>query len=271
MEKATGTYYYSGKSRLKTSDFTYEPGTGHIYEVIRVLNGVPLFLEDHLERMHESLALVGKASMKSTEEVRNLISLLIKANGTKNGNVKFVVGESLPDGILLYMIPHSYPDEAMYENGIATAVLKLERTNPNAKIVNTSYKEIVAEFIKDKGVYEALLVNREGCITEGSRSNVFFVASDTLLTPPLKDVLGGITRKKIIDLARSSGIPFKETDIPLELVSELQGAFMSGTSPKVLPISRIDRTGIPSSVCSIIDRLMKLYDAEIDEYVKRNS
>jgi branched-chain amino acid aminotransferase len=271
MEKATGTYYYSGKSMLKTADFSYEPGTGHIYEVIRVLNGVPLFLEDHLERMHESLALVGKASMKSTEEVRNLISLLIKANGTKNGNVKFVVGESLQDGILLYMIPHSYPDEMMYENGIATAVLKLERTNPNAKIVNTSYKEIVAEFIKDKGVHEALLVNREGCITEGSRSNVFFVASDTLLTPPLKDVLGGITRKKIIDLARSSGIPFKETDIQLELVNELQGAFMSGTSPKVLPISRIDRTEIPSSSCQIITRLMKLYDAEIDGYVKKNS
>ncbi len=271
MEKATGTYYYSGKSRLKTSDFSYDTGTGHIYEVIRILDGVPLFLEDHLERMHESLALVGKTSMKSTEEVRNLISLLIKSNGTKNGNVKFVVGESLPEGILLYMIPHSYPDEAMYENGIATALLKLERTNPNAKIVNISYKEIVAEFIKDKGVYEALLVNRESCITEGSRSNVFFVASDTLMTPPLKDVLGGITRKKIIDIAKAAGIPFKETDIGIELINELQGAFMSGTSPKVLPISRIDKTEIPSAKCSIIGRLMKLYNAEIEEYVKKNS
>lgn len=271
MEKATGTYYYSGKSRIMTQDFAYEPGTGHIYEVIRVLNGVPLFLEDHLERMHESLALIGKASVKSTEEVRNLISLLIKANGTRNGNVKFVVGDSLPDGILLYMIPHSYPDEAMYKNGIATAILKLERTNPNAKIVNTSYKEMVAEFIRDKGVYEALLVNREGCITEGSRSNVFFVASDTLLTPPLKDVLGGITRKRIIDLAKSSGIAFRETDISLDLLSELQGAFMSGTSPKVLPISRIDKLEIPSASCPIIGRLMKLYDAEIEEYVKKNS
>jgi branched-chain amino acid aminotransferase len=271
MEKATGNYYYSGKNRLKTSDFSYEPGTGHIYEVIRILEGVPVFLEDHLERMHESLALVGQISIKSTEEVRNLISLLIKSNGTKNGNVKFVVGESLPDGILLYMIPHSYPDEAMYENGIATAVLKLERTNPNAKIVNTSYKEIVAEFIKDKRVYEALLVNREGCITEGSRSNVFFVASDTLMTPPLKDVLGGITRKKIIDIAKSAGIPFRETDIRLELINELQGAFMSGTSPKVLPISRIDKTEIPSAKCSIISRLMKLYNAEIEGYMKKNS
>lgn len=271
MEKATGTYFYSGKNRLKTSDFSYESGPGHIYEVIRVLRGVPLFLEDHLERMHESLALVGKASVKSTEEVRNFITLLIKSNGAKDGNVKFVVGDSLPDGILLYMIPHSYPDEAMYLSGIATAILKLERTNPNAKIVNTSYKEIVAEFIRDKGVYEALLVNREGCITEGSRSNVFFVASDTLLTPPLKDVLGGITRKNIIDIAKAAGIKFRETDISLDLVSELQGAFISGTSPKVLPISRIDRTEIPSAACTIITRLMALYNAEIEEYVSKNS
>lgn len=269
MEKAIGEFYFSGKNRSPVSAFHYRAGMNQIYEVIRIAEGIPLFLEDHLERMNESLALVQAEPIRSLEEIRNLILKLVKANHVESGNVKLIIGSGLEDDFLIYLIPFCYPEDSMYEEGVEAGTLQLERENPNAKVINTGYKERVSRFIKETGIYEAILVNREGRITEGSKSNLFFVLDDVLVTPPLRDVLGGITRKKVIELAGRSGIPFREDTVSMEDLGRLSGVFLTGTSPKILPIRSIDAITIPSTRCAIIKQLMERYDEEIRTYLTK--
>jgi branched-chain amino acid aminotransferase len=271
MEKAIGEYFFSGKNRYPVSDFHHQTGKNQIYEVIRIADGIPLFLEDHLIRMNESLALVHAEPIRSLEEVRNLILKLVKANRVESGNVKLIIGNELEDDILIYLIPFCYPDRSMYAEGVHTGTLQLERKNPNAKVINTGYKEQVTRFIEESGIYEAILVNRDGQMTEGSRSNLFFVLDDVLVTPPLHDVLGGITRKKVIELATRNGIPFREDTLSVDDIRRLSGVFLTGTSPKILPIRSIDAITIPSTGCAIIRQLMTYYDEEIRSYLKRET
>ena len=76
-----------------------------------------------------------------------------------------------------------------------------ERENPNAKIINLSFREKVNKKIREKNAYEAILVDRKGYITEGSKSNIFMIKDNMLLTSPVKAVLPGVTRGEIIDIA----------------------------------------------------------------------
>lgn len=155
----------------------------------------------------------------SQEEIKVLMEKLCHQNGFTKGNIKLVVnGEKVP-ALYLYFIPHSYPDAFLYGEGIKTKTIFLERSNPNAKVVRLSYKEKVTSFIEEHHIYEALLVNKEEEITEGSKSNVFFVLDDTLYTPPLKDVLGGVTRKRILQIAEELSFPIKEEPVKLSDLS----------------------------------------------------
>ena len=93
--------------------------------------------------------------------------------------------------------------------------------------------------IKAHDLYEVILVDRKGQITEGSRSNVFFIKNGELYTSPLKQVLPGVTRDKIIEIVKGKGIAVHEDPIPASSVADFDAAFISGTSPKVLPIASL--------------------------------
>jgi len=118
-----------------------------------------------------------------------------------------------------------------------------------------------------ENVFEVLLVDHEGNITEGSRSNVFFITKNNLITSPDEKVLQGITRKKIIQLCGNNNIPVIKKDIPLGEIVKLEGAFLTGSSPKVLPICAIDK--IRFDPCNtLIKNIIGYYDKAIAEYLE---
>ena len=84
-----------------------------------------------------------------------------------------------------------------------------------------------------------LLVNREGRITEGSRSNVFFIRGREVWTAPSDRVLLGVTRSKVIDVIREAGLDLHFKSVREDHLASFDAAFISGTSPKVLPIASI--------------------------------
>ncbi|HCY00083.1 MAG TPA: hypothetical protein DG754_08090 [Bacteroidales bacterium] len=112
--------------------------------------------------------------------------------------------------------------------------------------------------------HEALLVNDEGFITEGSRSNFFAVINNTLVTPPSKDVLEGVTRKMVIALAKQNSIPFQERPIHKRELDSFDGVFITGTSPKVLPITQIGNHSF--KIPKLTQEMIKHYD----ELVSKN-
>ena len=91
-----------------------------------------------------------------------------------------------------------------------------------------------------KGGYEALLVNENNLITEGSRSNIFFLRNNILFTAPDNMILNGITRKYILEICSENNITVKYEPVNADEISDYDAVFMTGTSPMVLPFNRID-------------------------------
>ncbi|SHE94930.1 branched-chain amino acid aminotransferase [Mariniphaga anaerophila] len=237
---------------------------GGVYEVLRVVAGVPLFLEDHLERFFISASIAQKSIRFSKVQISAFLYRLIEQNKVDEGNILLACKTNL----VAFFIPHKYPEKQLYETGITCDVLKAERENPNAKVFQTTVRQQANELIEQRGLYEVLLVDHQNCITEGSRSNVFFVKGNCLITPPGNGVLLGITRQKTIALAKNEHIPFYEQDIRRDDLPEFQAAFITGTSPNILPIAQVgDRKFDLQN--PIVLQLRNSYDKLVLEYISK--
>lgn len=238
-----------------------------IYEVLRVINGKPIFLEAHIKRMENSFKLIGKDFPLKYDDICLKISELIRNENKNIGNIKLTYGLSSKE-LKVFFIQHSYPTQEMYEKGVKTILYFGERTNPNAKIVNDEFRSKVNEEISKNNAFEAILVDRNGFITEGSKSNIFMVKGNELITSPTKAVLPGVTRGEIIELAQKIGISVREEEFSYKDIDKLDGMFISGTSPKVLPINEAGEIKLnPQN--DIIKKLSDEYNKEIEKYLSK--
>lgn len=240
-----------------------------VYEVLRVIDGIPLFVEDHYLRLSNSLRLQGYNYQISLSEFKKNIETLILENNQAIGNVKFVCFVS-KDEIkwVYYFIPHSYPTSEDYKSGITTDLLFAERNNPNAKVVQAELRTKANQLMSETKLYEVLLVNQDGLITEGSRSNVFFVKSEKFYTAPTSMVLEGVTRQKVIQCIKKLNLKVKEHAVSFHFLSDFDAAFISGTSPKVLPIRFIGNQQF--NICNeVVVQVMNEYNALIHSYISK--
>ncbi|QUH19002.1 aminotransferase class IV [Alkaliphilus sp. B6464] len=257
-----------------SSEFEQEKTTIYpsFYEVIRVINGVPLFFEEHIQRLIKSLDLLNYKLPYDENTIKEQIHTLIESNKCYNYNVKIVIN-GLNDeetNLFIYFITSNYPNNDQYTDGVHTILYEAERENPNAKVIAKSFRDAVNKSIKESNAYEAILVNQNKEITEGSRSNMFFVKDNIFYTSPAKDVLVGITRSRVIQLCVQLGYEVKEEPIPVSFLDEIDGLFLTGTSPNVLPIASINNTHYESSNNPAILTLSKAYDDLINNYIAKN-
>lgn len=270
--EAIEKYYMVNGSLTSTDNLNifYSIEKPPIYEVIRVIDGIPLFLEDHLERMRKSGELVGVNINRLGKDIEKDLMKLIEANGIKNLNVKLLCADIEGKGqvFLAYFIKSFYPPDEYYRDGIHTILFHHERENPNAKVLKSSFKEEVANKLEENNAFEALLVNKDGYITEGSRSNMFFVKEKKIYTAPKGAVLLGITRQHIMEVCKELNIEVVEENIHVDDLQTLNGAFMSGTSVNVLPISTIDNIKLDSVNNHIIRKVANGYENKMKEYIK---
>ena len=232
----------------------------YIYEVLRVIGGIPVFLEDHLDRLNRSAHLAGFENLPGSDEISHRINHLISSEQKDIGNIKLDFSFSDPatePEFTLSFIPHYYPTPEEYANGVKVGLLKADRPIPNAKIQHSNIRELANQAMKDNGQYEVLLVDSDGNITEGSRSNVFFIKNEKLYSAPVEKILQGITRIKVLDICKKKGIEVIETDIPANSLGQFDAAFLTGTSPKVLPICSIEKIHYETK----LPLLIKLQDA----------
>lgn len=235
-----------------------------IYEVIRVFEGHPIFLRDNLVRLANSLTKsnidIDVESLNIPEKLRHFISL----ENMTEGNIKYVLHftSQHPDEYI-FRIPHSYPTEIQYRDGVPTMTLQAMRENPEVKYINADLRTQTNQLIQENHVYEVLLVDKDGFITEGSRSNVFFIKGETLYTSPLQYVLPGTSRKRVFDLCKANHIQVIEERIDCNKLNEYDIAFITGTSPLILPINRIDNIRYNTNN-DFLHRLMKSYFALLE-------
>lgn len=242
-----------------------------VYEVLRAIEGKPLFFEDHYLRMKKSLDLIGVSLNYTQDELRAEIKRLTDENSQPNCNIKVMVYEV--DGIqrmLTYISKSYYPGRDEMDRGVPVSLLEIERENPNAKVVNHQYKERVGRKIEEEGVFEFILVNQWDYMTEGSRSNLFFIRGSKAYTAPGEHVLKGITRQYVMEACHRAGVELVEELVDIKRLEEMDALFLSGTSIKVLPVSRVDQRMFSSSSNETVIAIRDEYDRLIEEYLKGN-
>lgn len=267
-------YYIKNGDVKETHEFKYESFNNgiSIYEVIRIIDETPLFFEDHIKRLINSFKISNMNMWIDEKKIKDEIIRLNKINNVTFGNIKLIFNfNNEKKDYFIFFIKHNYPKDIEYDNGVKTITYIGERKTPNAKIIDNNFRSKVNEEIRKASAYEAMLVDRSGNITEGSKSNLFFIKGNEIITSKVKDVLPGVTRKEIINLCSRINIHVVERDVSKDELKDFDAAFISGTSPKVLPIRSVDNVIMYSIRNNVLINIKNEFDKMINTYIENHS
>ena len=239
------------------------------YEVIRIIDGVPLFMEDHYERLCNSLHLAELDMQLPFKLLQKQIQALLRENKRITCNLKIWVTSY--EGLIHYFIninKHFYPPADYYDNGIRTVSHSYMRRDPNIKYVAQDYRKEIADIMEKQQAFEVLLLNQADVFTEGSRTNLFFVVGDLVYTAPEQMVLKGITRKYTFQAIWRAGAEIVEKPVGRDLLYQVEGVFITGTSIRVLPVAQIDTQSFESAKNPIIIKIGKEFNKITNDYVQ---
>ena len=268
-ECARPYYQHNGETReCQTFDETLVHKGTSIYEVVRLLNGRFLFLEDHIARLFNSLEMAGIRSWLTGEEILDSLYTLVRRNNIDQGNVKIITNlqEDGKKHFLAYFVYHRYPSPKDYAKGVKTITYPFERIDPNKKIWRPEFRRHVSDTLYNAGAFEALLMDSEKCITEASKANIFALDNGQVLTPPEAVVLPGITRRYVLEICQNLSLPVKLEKIPFEIIPDLDGLFLTGTSLHVLPVSRVNDILLPTGNPLVAD-IMKKFQMVVNNHL----
>ena len=230
-----------------------------VYEVLRMIRGNPIFFHDHMERLIMSVKLQKKDHLADISLLREAIICLTKLEKKHDTNLKIVFNyKRSANNFLVYFIESVYPTQIQYQKGVKGILFFAERKDPEVKVINHKLRSSICNRLIAESAYEAILVNEDNLITEGSRTNIFFLKKDILITAPDNMVLNGITRKHIIAICKENNIKIEFDCVKVSGIKDNDAIFMTGTSPMVLPFACIgnDLFGVRFP---LIERLRNLY------------
>jgi branched-chain amino acid aminotransferase len=166
-----------------------------------------------------------------------------------------------------------YPPQ-YYEKGVQAAIVQTRRNHPlalNPAVKGTNFLNNILAKIESlrAGAYEAIMLNWEGYVAEGTVSNVFMVKSGVLKTPALSvGILEGVTRGLVLDLARRQKIPVQEAAFGPHELLEADECFVTNSTMEVMPVTVVNATGIGTGLPGpVTAALMKAYRSEVMERV----
>lgn len=277
MKDINGNYLVHNGLITNKGEVKFLTGGKQAYEVLRIIGGIPLFLEEHYLRLKSSSRSIGYELTLSYEDLKRHIKELVEANKSKDINVKILsVLNGQVENIYIYMMESFYPPENYYEDGIHTILYRHERENPNAKIIASEFRQDVKLVLDREKAFECILVDGNGMLQEGSRSNMFFAKDGKLYTAHSKSVLMGITRQYILKACEDLNIEVVYDNIREDEIENLEGGFMTGTSVNILPISSINNVRLNSTKNILYLELKEKYDEyvsldlkKMDNYYKR--
>lgn len=247
-----------------------------IFDFLRVWKGIPVFAEDHIERLNRSLDLVGfKTDLTSADWIEWFYKM-IEVNGAERAGFRVVVtggfsedGYTIPDKKNIYMMLHHLPDNdpAHYEKGVSLLTSSYQREIPAAKTMIYVQSMRMQPQLKSSGAFE-VLYHWKGEITECSRCNIFFIDHNGAIHTPKDGMLKGITRKQVLRFAAENGYDVKEREVRMEELPSMAGAFLTATTKGILPVVKIDDQLIgDGKVHPVATSLQALYEKEVDAYI----
>lgn len=215
-----------------------------VYSSIKVIQGKIFFPEYHVARLFESAKLINLENDFKNKEVVAWLEKLVEAEKSKDALLRIVlIGD--PDKnseakLFIFSIGGLtfYPDK-FYKQGVKVITYHGERGVPKSKTKDLLMSFLAYRKANEQGALDALLIDHDGNIREGTRSNFFAIKNQAVITPPADKVLEGIT-KKIILQAVKNHFEIRHEDIPLKSIRDYDEFFISSTSMNVMPIRQID-------------------------------
>ena len=253
--------WQDANTHLLTHTLHYGLGVFEGVRAYKTSKGPSIFrLQDHTERLFKSASTVNMKIPFSVENINQAHIKVIQANNLDEAYIRpmcFYGSEGMglrADNLNVHTMVAawewpSYMDPEAREKGIKVKLSTYKRQvkNPvsNAK-VNGNYVHSIVALTEalEAGFDEALMLDADGYVAEGSGENFFIVKDGKLYSPFLDSCLDGITRKTIIDLAMELKIPFQEKKITIEDVFDADESFFSGTAAEVVPINSLDNQKI---------------------------
>ncbi|MDQ1272106.1 MAG: branched-chain amino acid aminotransferase [Planctomycetota bacterium] len=228
-----------------------------VFEGIRAYNGKIFTLEEHLDRLYDSAAVIALKIPITKAEMASAIKKTMEANNQTDSYIRLVVTRGVgklgldpnkcatPQVIIITDTIELYP-KALYEKGLDVVTVATIRNHFSAldpKIKSLNYLNNILAKLESlqAGAGEALMLNKDGYVAECAGDNIFIFKGNTLLTPPASaGILIGITRNVVMELATKMGIQVKEylmTRYDLYIADE---CFLTGTAAEIIPVVKID-------------------------------
>lgn len=223
-----------------------------IYEVIRCYNGRPFRLAQHLERLEQSAAALELQLPYGRDQWAAIIQDLLQRNAVRDGSIYIQVtrgaaprAHTWTDGLIPTVVaiarPGGGPSPEAVHRGVRAITLPDNRwglcwVKTTGLLPNVLARQQAAR----AGAYEAILV-RDGLVTEGTSSNVFIHMDGVLYTHPLANILPGVTRALLIELAQELGLPVREQALPVSWLHRADEIVLSGTNSEVLAVVQVDQ------------------------------
>lgn len=237
-----GDFIRREDASLKLSNRSLNYGDG-LFESIRIVNGTPLFFNDHWERLNHGMELCGFATERlSASEIRNIADKLIDKNKVKGGRLKLLIyrdteGFYRPktDKVQCLMSTNETEHDCFVWNnnglqtGLYTAIKKPYNLLSEIKSTSALMYVLAAREARENGWDEVFLLNESGLLCEGSSTSIFMVDENhTIHTPALNQApLPGVMRKNAIRLIREAGMTCTERAIAAEELLTAREVFVT--------------------------------------------
>jgi D-alanine transaminase len=269
-----GEYIPHAEARISVDDrgFLFADG---VYEVVRVYEGRPFLMTEHLERMAHGLREL-RIAFDDVASLGDIAARLLDENDIRgDATIYFQItrgaaprkhafpADGTPPTVYVAAKPFAQHPDAFFHDGVAAITVPDNRwARCDIKSVSLLPNVLANQMAKEAGAFEALFV-RDGVLLEGSHSNLFGVVDGTLVTyPRCNYILPGITRDLVLRIAGELGIPTREAPIFVDRFARIDELFLSGTTTEVMPIVRVDGKAVGSGrPGEITRRLQEAYRA----------
>ncbi|ALS27011.1 branched-chain-amino-acid transaminase [Paenibacillus cisolokensis] len=251
-----GEFVTKENAKVSVFDHGFLYGDG-IFEGIRIYDGNIFKCKEHLDRLYDSAKSIMLDIPLTYEEMQEALVETIRRNGLRDGYIRLVVSRGPGNlgldpkrceraWVIIIVEQLAIYSEEAYRNGLVSVSVSQRRNIPDAlnpKIKSLNYLNNILVKIQANlaGVGEAIMVNSQGYVAEGSSDNIFIVKRGVVYTPPCYvGALEGITRNAIIELCGKLGLPLKEEPFTLHDVYVADEVFFTGTAAEVIAVREVD-------------------------------
>ena len=247
------TYYIDGKfvseddAQLSVKDITVLRGYG-VFDFLITYRRRPFYLKEHVARLENSAKGIGLQLNHSNSEICHIVIETVEKNSHHaESNIRIVyTGGISPDGVtpqgngilMVLVTPKLELPAWWYTDGAAVATVDMERFIPTSKSTNYLSAVFAQQLAKKQGAIEAIYVDRQNRVLEGTTTNIFGFKGGTLVTPP-DGILPGITRSVVLDLAKAA-YEINLRHIDLDELKAFDEIFISASNKEIVPIIRIN-------------------------------